>query len=105
MLPSISSTKLSSARKFFLIPANNQVQIVRALLLAKEWNVPAAVWGGQQGYAVASAIAAARVPVLVSLKWPAREKDPDPEKEQTSARLAFPVIALRAPQQNSPRPE
>jgi imidazolonepropionase-like amidohydrolase len=45
--------------------------------------VPAAVWGGQQGYAVASAIAAAKMPVLVSLKWPVREKDPDPEKEQT----------------------
>jgi imidazolonepropionase-like amidohydrolase len=76
-------------QEIFLIPANNQVQIVRALLLAKEWNVPAAVWGGQQGYAVASAIAAAKVPVLVSLKWPAKGKDPDPEQEQPLRDLRF----------------
>jgi imidazolonepropionase-like amidohydrolase len=38
---------------------------------------------------VASAIAASKMPVLVSLKWPAREKDPDPEKEQTLRDLRF----------------
>ena len=76
-------------REIFLIPANTQVRITRALLLAKEWNVPAAIWGGQQGYAVASAIAAAKIPVLVSLKWPTKEKDPDPEKEQTLRDLRF----------------
>jgi hypothetical protein len=76
-------------QEIFLIPANNQVQIVRALRLAKEWNVPAAVWGGQQGYAVAPAIAAAKVPVLVNLNWPARAKDADPEQEQTLRELRF----------------
>ena len=84
-----SLDKALQRQEIFLIPANNQVQIVRALLLAKEWSVPAAIWGGQQGYAVASAIAAAKMPVLVSLKWPAREKDPDPEKEQTLRDLRF----------------
>jgi Amidohydrolase family len=81
--------KALQRQEIFLIPANNQVQIVRAILLAKEWNIPAAIWGGQQGYAVASAIAASKMPVLVSLKWPAREKDPDPEKEQTLRDLRF----------------
>jgi imidazolonepropionase-like amidohydrolase len=84
-------------QEIFLIPANNQVQIIRALQLAKEWDVPAAVWGGQQGYAVVSAIAASKIPVLVSLKWPAKAKDPDPEEEQTLLTLRFRDLAPGTP--------
>ena len=45
--------------------------------------------GGQQGYEVAAALAASKIPVLVSLKWPERSKDADPEAEQTLRELRF----------------
>ncbi len=72
-----------------LLPANNSIQIIRALRLADEWKVRAVLYGGQQGYAVAAALAASKIPVLVSLKWPERAKDGDPEAEQTLRELRF----------------
>jgi imidazolonepropionase-like amidohydrolase len=72
-----------------LLPANNSVQILRALRLADEWKFNAALFGGQQGYEVADAIAAKKIPVIVSLKWPERPKDADPEAEQTLRDLRF----------------
>ena len=72
-----------------LLPANNPVQILRALRLADEWKINAVIYGGQQGYAVADAIAAKKTPVLVNLKWPERAKDADPEADQTLHDLRF----------------
>jgi imidazolonepropionase-like amidohydrolase len=72
-----------------LLPANNSIQIIRALRLAEEWKIRAVLYGGQQGYAVAAALAASKIPVLVSLKWPERAKDGDPEAEQTLHTLRF----------------
>jgi len=72
-----------------LLPANNSVQILRALRLANEWRLRAVLYGGQQGYDVAAALAASKIPVLVSLKWPERAKDGDPEAEQTLRELQF----------------
>lgn len=67
--------------ELFLLPGNNSVRILRALRLAGEWKIRAAVYGGQQGYAVVPEIAASKIPVLVSLKWPAAPKDPDPDPD------------------------
>ncbi len=72
-----------------LVPANNQIQILRGLRLIQEWQLHAALYGGQQGYAVTDAIAVKKIPVLVSLKWPEREKDADPEAEQPLRELRF----------------
>ena len=72
-----------------LLPANNTIQILRALRLADEWKIRAVLYGGQQGYEVASALVASKIPVLVSLKWPERAKDGDPEAEQTLRELRF----------------
>ena len=72
-----------------LLPANNSIQIIRALRLADEWKIRAVLYGGQQGYEVAAALAASKIPVLVSLKWPERAKDGDPEAEQTLRTLRF----------------
>jgi Amidohydrolase family len=76
-------------KEIVLLPGNNSVQILRALRLADEWKVRAVIYGGQQGYAVTDALAASKVPVLVSLKWPERPKDADPEAEQTLRDLRF----------------
>jgi imidazolonepropionase-like amidohydrolase len=47
------------------------------------------LYGGQQGYEVADALASAKMPLLVNLKWPERGKDADPEGEQTLRQLRF----------------
>lgn len=72
-----------------LLPANNSIQIVRAIRLADEWKVRAVLYGGQQGYEVATAVATSKIPVLVNLKWPERTKDGDPEAEQNLRELRF----------------
>jgi imidazolonepropionase-like amidohydrolase len=72
-----------------LLPANNSIQLVRAIRLANEWKIRAILYGGQQGYEVAAALAASKIPVLVNLKWPERAKDGDPEAEQTLRELRF----------------
>jgi amidohydrolase family protein len=76
-------------REVVLLSANNSVEILRALRLAAEWKIPAVLFGGQQSYDVADAIAAKNIPVLVNLKWPERSKDADPEGEQTLRDLRF----------------
>jgi imidazolonepropionase-like amidohydrolase len=83
---------LSEAAKrneIVMLPANNSVQILRALRLADEWKLRAVLYGGQQGYEVAGNLAAKKMPVLVSLKWPERGKDADPDAEQTLRELRF----------------
>jgi imidazolonepropionase-like amidohydrolase len=92
--PSYDRTEvvLSEAAKrheIVMLPANNSIQILRALRLADEWKIPAVLYGGQQGYEVADALAAKKMPVLVNLKWPERGKDADPDAEQTLRELRF----------------
>ncbi len=72
-----------------LLPANTSAQILRALELAEKLGVPAALYGGQQGYDTASVLAARKMPVLVSLKWPERERDADPDAEEPLRVLRF----------------
>lgn len=76
-------------REVVVLTANNSVEILRALRLAAEWKISAVIFGGQQGYDVADAIAAKNTPVLVNLKWPERSKDADPEGEQSLRELRF----------------
>src|SRR2546425_7642318 len=72
-----------------LIPANNSVQLRRALELVDRWNVKGAIYGGQMAYEVAPEIAAKKLPVLVNLKWPEAEKDADPEDKPSLRMLRF----------------
>ena len=72
-----------------LVPANNTVEIRRAFQLIDRWEVKAAIYGGQMGYELAPEIAAKKLPVLVDLKWPAAEKDGDPEARPSLRVLRF----------------
>jgi imidazolonepropionase-like amidohydrolase len=74
---------------FILIPANNSIQLRRALELVDRWNVKGAIYGGQMAYEVAPEIAAKKLPVLVNLKWPEAEKDADPEDKPSLRTLQF----------------
>lgn len=80
-----------------LIPANNNVQIRRALELADRWKVHAVLYGGQMAYDTAPEIAAKKLPVLVNLKWPEGEKDADPEEKPSLRTLRFRDRAPSAP--------
>ena len=80
-----------------LIPANNSVQLRRALELVDRWHVTGAIYGGQMAYEVAPEIAAKKIPVLVNLKWPEAEKDADPEDKPSFRTLQFRDRAPSAP--------
>jgi imidazolonepropionase-like amidohydrolase len=72
-----------------LLPANTAQEVHRTLVLADRIGARAVIYGGQQGYADADELAAAKVPVLVNLKWPEKEKDSDPEAEEPLRVLRF----------------
>jgi imidazolonepropionase-like amidohydrolase len=72
-----------------LIPANNSIQLRRALELVDRWHVNGVLYGGQMAYEVAPEIAAKKSPVIVNLKWPEAEKDADPEDKAPLRTLRF----------------
>lgn len=72
-----------------LIPANNSIQLLRALQLVDVWRVEGVIYGGQMAYEVAGEIGAKKVPVLVNLKWPEAEKDADPDEKPSLRTLRF----------------
>ena len=61
-----------------LLLASSAVQIDRMLRMAPELKLRAVFYGGHEAYRAADALKQAGVPVLVSLKWPERDKDADP---------------------------
>jgi imidazolonepropionase-like amidohydrolase len=63
-----------------LLPATSRVQIDRALRFGAEFKTPFVLYGGQAAYETASELKKAGVPVILNVKWPAKEKDSDPEE-------------------------
>jgi imidazolonepropionase-like amidohydrolase len=57
-------------------------EIERVIALAGELGVEPLLYGLHEGYAATSILSEAKIPVLVSLEWPAREEDQDPEAEE-----------------------
>lgn len=81
-------------RALVLIPANNTVQLRRALQLADLWSMDSwqmqfAIYGAQMAYEMPDEIAAKKIPVLVDLKWPEAEKDADPDEPSSLRTLRF----------------
>ena len=72
-----------------LIPANNSVELRRALELPERWHVTGVIYGGQMAYDVAADIATKKLPVLVNLKWPEADKDADPDDVPSLRTLRF----------------
>lgn len=72
-----------------LIPANNAIQLRRALELVDRWHVNGIIYGAQMAYEAAPEIAAKKLAVLVNLKWPEAEKDADPEDKPSLRTLRF----------------
>lgn len=72
-----------------LLPATWEREIQRALDLGDKINVHTVIYGVHQGYQAADALAARKVPVLVSLNWPEKEEDSDPEADVSLRELRF----------------
>jgi hypothetical protein len=85
------------SNEIVLLPANSSVQILRALRLADEWKISVVLLGAQQAYAVTDILALKKTPVLISLKWPERTKDADPEAEETLRDLRLRNLAPSTP--------
>jgi imidazolonepropionase-like amidohydrolase len=72
-----------------LLPASRAVEIDRMLRFAAELKLNAVLYGAHEGHRAAAALKKAGVPVLVSLKWPERERDSDPEQIESLRVLEF----------------
>jgi imidazolonepropionase-like amidohydrolase len=66
-----------------LLPADTALQVERMLRFATELKRPAVLYGGHGAYRVAEKVAQSSTPILINLKWPDRQKDPDPDEEET----------------------
>jgi hypothetical protein len=80
-----------------LLSGNSAVDMRRALELTDRWKVSAAIYGGQAGYEIADEISAKKIPVLVDLKWPEKEKDSDPDEVPSLRTLRFRDLAPSTP--------
>src|SRR6185369_7452164 len=66
------------------INANSQREIIRAIDLAKEFNLKAIIAGGQEAWKVADRLKAAEIPVLLSRNFPKRTTSSSPEADPES---------------------
>lgn len=69
--------------KRVLLPAAEPIALERILKLASDLKAPFVVYGVVQGYAMADRLKQAGTPVVLNVKWPARERDADPEREES----------------------
>lgn len=70
-----------------LFPANDRVEIERALKTGKEIGAPLIIYGAQRGYEAVDLLRGAGVPVLVDLNWPRPPRESTPGTEPTLAML------------------
>jgi imidazolonepropionase-like amidohydrolase len=70
-----------------VLNANREIEIVRALDLAKEFNLKAIIGGGQEAWKVADRLKAQDVPVLFSLNFPKRTAAASPDADPDSMDL------------------
>ncbi len=72
--------------------ANKEIEIIRALDFAREFNLKAIISGGQEAWKVADRLKAQNVPVLLSLDFPKRTTAASPEADEEPIEL----LRLRA---------
>lgn len=66
-----------------LLPASRAVEIARMIRFGEELKQPFILYGLNEGYRSADLLKQAGAPVLVSLKWPEKTRDGDPEEVET----------------------
>jgi hypothetical protein len=80
-----------------LLPAQRVVDIDRMIRFAGELKLKPVLYGVPTGYVAADLLAKSGVPVLVSLKWPERPRDADPDHIDTLKTLRLFEDAPRTP--------
>jgi hypothetical protein len=77
-----------------LLPASREVELDRMTRFARDLKQPTVLYGGTEAYAAASRLRDAAMPVLVSLKWPERSREADPDDIDSTRTLE---VRERAP--------
>lgn len=80
-----------------LLPATREVEIERMVNFAAELHKPAVLYGGHEAWKAVDTLKRAGIPVLVSLKWPERAKDADPDERETLRVLELREHAAETP--------
>ncbi|MBL8149217.1 MAG: amidohydrolase family protein [Blastocatellia bacterium] len=80
---------LLSSNTPVLMPATTPTQIRRVQEIQDRFSLKTIIYGGQQGYEIATFLAEKKIPVLVSLKWPEKDRNGDPEAEEPLRSLRF----------------
>ncbi|MCU0245833.1 MAG: amidohydrolase family protein [Bryobacter sp.] len=75
--------------KRVLLPAVRAYEIERTLRFAAELKTPAVLYGGHEAAPVAAKLQQAKVPVLLSAKWPEKPREGDPEDVDSLRTLQF----------------
>jgi imidazolonepropionase-like amidohydrolase len=70
------------AERPVLMPATTPAQMVRVFNLAEQFGFKVVIVGAQESYKNAELIAAKKTPVILSVKWPEKERDADPDAEE-----------------------
>jgi hypothetical protein len=66
------------ASRRLLLPAGRLAEIDRMLRFGQELKQPLVLYGGTEAFRGAALLAAAKVPMLINLRWPEAERDADP---------------------------
>jgi imidazolonepropionase-like amidohydrolase len=85
------------SKRAVLLPGNLAKEVHRALAIAQQTAATPVIYGLQEGYRVAAALAGTNVPVLVNVDWPARDRDGDPEADVPLATLRLRDRAATTP--------
>ncbi len=86
---------LDSSRIF--LPANRRVEIDRMIHFAGELKQPTVLYGMREGYRSVDLLKKAGLPVLVSLRWPVKDADADPDEPEAFRTLETRDKAPSAP--------
>jgi len=96
---------LLAKRQRLLCQANSARDIRRWMRLAEEQGLSIAIRGGHEAWSVAAELAAAEVPVVLSLDWGEEVEDPDAEEEEAEEAEAASEEAEPAPEATEAPPE
>ena len=80
-----------------LLPATRAVELDRMVRFGAELKKKVVLYGAHEAYRATDVLRASGTPVLVSLKWPERSRDADPEEEEPTRVLEMRERAPSAP--------
>ncbi|MEM8994082.1 MAG: amidohydrolase family protein, partial [Acidobacteriota bacterium] len=81
----------------FLVPAVQDLEIDRALAMARKHGLQVILYGGHAAYARVDELSDAAAPILLSLDWPEASKDRDPEADEDFRDLYHRRMAVATP--------